>query len=332
MHKPPAIFLMGPTASGKTDLAIALCQHLPCDIISVDSALVYRGLNVGAAKPDASVLKQYPHALIDIRDPLEPYSAALFRQDALQQMQESTQNGRIPLLVGGTMLYFKALLEGMAQMPAANDVVRQQIEQEAMDRGWAAIHQMLSDVDPETGARLKPTDTQRVQRALEVYRVTGIPLSHWHQEQAPKDFPYQVLQLAVCPSDRGVLHQRIEQRFDQMLLAENGMGIIEETQLLMSRGDLDKSLPAIRAVGYRQVWEYLEGNEDLEQMRLKAIAATRQLAKRQLTWLRRWNGLYWIYTCQKNNKYKNLVAAENTTQLEKITEEALNYLSVITTK
>lgn len=327
--KPPAIFLMGPTASGKTDLAIALCQHLPCDIISVDSALVYRGLNIGAAKPEAGVLRQYPHALIDIRDPLEPYSAALFRQDALQKMQESTQKGRIPLLVGGTMLYFKALLEGMAPMPEADMRIRREIEEEANCKGWESVYQQLATVDPATAVRLEPADKQRIQRALEVFRATGIPLSQWHQEQTQEKLPYQVFQLAVCPSDRKELHQRIEQRFNAMLSKENG--IIEETRLLMNRGDLHKDLPAIRAVGYRQVWEYLEGSDDIEQMRLKAVAATRQLAKRQLTWLRRWNGLYWIFTDQQNNKYKSRAVVENTTHLEKITQEALNFLSAVTT-
>lgn len=282
MSLPNAIFLMGPTASGKTDLAIRLVQHYPVDIISVDSSMVYRGLDIGTAKPSASELALAPHRLIDIKDPAQTYSAAEFREDALREMAEISARGRIPLLVGGTMLYFKILRDGIADLPQANEAIRQQIIEQAQQKGWAAIHQQLAGVDAVTAARLKPTDSQRLQRALEVYLATGIPLSVWHEQQQAQALPYCIHQFGLLPQDRSILHQRIEQRFDSML----ANGFIEEVQALKQRHDLNLELPAIRSVGYRQVWEYLDNKYDYDEMRFKGIVATRQLAKRQYTWLR----------------------------------------------
>ena len=287
---PPAIFIMGPTASGKTALACALYDELPCELISVDSALVYKDMNIGTAKPTAEELAQYPHHLIDIRDPSQPYSAADFREDVLQIMAEVTARGKIPVLVGGTMLYFKFLLEGAADLPEADEAVRKQIEEEAAEKGWPAIHEQLAQVDPESAARLNPNDPQRVQRALEVYRVTGKTLTeHWAQQQQ-KSIPYQVIQFAICPKERKTLHERIELRFGQMLKE----GFVDEVRALYQRGDLHENLPAIRAVGYRQVWEYLDGQLSYDDMIFKGVVATRQLAKRQVTWLRSWQNLNWL--------------------------------------
>lgn len=279
---PKAICLMGPTASGKTDLAIYLTEHFPLDIISVDSAMVYRGLNIGSAKPSAEELAKAPHRLIDVVDPLEIYSAAQFRNDALAEMAKITKAGRIPLLVGGTMMYFRALLLGLSELPAADDATRQKLEQQAEESGWEKMHQRLEQVDPEAAARIHPNDPQRIQRALEVYTVTGTAMSQLQKEQKGEPIPYQVLKLALLPSDRAVLHQRIEKRFKQML--ENGL--IEEVKTLQARGDLHEDLPAIRAVGYRQVWDYLNGRIDYNEMEERGVITTRQLAKRQYTWLR----------------------------------------------
>jgi tRNA dimethylallyltransferase len=280
-----AIFLMGPTASGKTNLAIHLAQHYPVDIISVDSSMVYCGMDIGTAKPTAAELALAPHRLIDIRDPNQPYSAADFREDALREMAEISARGRIPLLVGGTMLYFKVLKEGLADLPQANATIRAQILAQAQAEGWAAIHQQLAQVDAVTAARLKTTDSQRLQRALEVYYVTGVPLSVWHAQQQKQSIPYDIQQVALLPKARDVLHQRIEQRFDLML----EQGLIAEVTALKQRGDLHLDLPSMRSVGYRQVWEYLDGLYDYDEMRFRAIVATRQLAKRQHTWLRSLN-------------------------------------------
>jgi tRNA dimethylallyltransferase len=279
---PPAIFLMGPTASGKTDVAIRLAQEYPIDIISVDSSMVYRGLDIGTAKPSAAELALAPHRLIDIRDPAQPYSAADFRVDALREMAEITSKGRIPLLVGGTMLYFKVLKEGLANLPEANEVVRAEILLEAQTHGWPYIHQKLATIDPVTAARLTPNDSQRLQRALEVYYLTGTPLSVLHQAQEILTLPYRLLEIALLPKERSVLHERIEKRFDLML----ANGFVDEVRALKARGDLHLELPAIRSVGYRQVWEYLDGLYDAKEMRYRGIVATRQLAKRQHTWLR----------------------------------------------
>ena len=273
---------MGPTASGKTTLAVELVKRYPMEIISVDSALVYRGMNIGTAKPGAELLAVAPHRLIDIRDPSVPYSAADFREDALLEMAEITTRGRIPLLVGGTFLYFRALQYGLSEMPAADREIRASLEAEAQRNGWESLHARLGAVDPQSATRIQPTDPQRIQRALEVYLLSGRPLSEFHAQQPSADLPYHVLKLALIPADRSLLHDRIEARFRQML-AE---GLLEEVGNLFARGDLSAELPAMRAVGYRQVWRYLSGQLEYEAMVEQAIIATRQYAKRQLTWLR----------------------------------------------
>ena len=278
---------MGPTASGKTSVAVELVQHLPCEIISVDSALVYRGMDIGTAKPDAATLAQAPHRLIDILDPDQSYSAAQFRQDALRLMAEITARGNIPLLVGGTMLYFKALQQGLNDLPQADPATRARIDAMAAESGWPAMHAELARLDPATAARLNPADAQRVQRALEVCYLTGRPMSALIEEEAVADLPYRILALALLPSDRAVLHQRIAQRFDAML----AQGLIEEVERLRRSYALNLSMPSMRCVGYRQAWQYLEGEFDLAALREKCVAATRQLAKRQLTWLRGMEGV-----------------------------------------
>ncbi len=278
---PPAILLMGPTASGKTDLAVALVERLPCEIVSVDSALVYRGMDIGTAKPDAALLARAPHRLIDILDPAEAYSAARFRADALREMAEITAAGRIPLLVGGTGLYFRALRRGLSELPAADPVVRARLEQAAAEQGWEALHRRLREVDPVAAARIHPNDPQRLQRALEVYELTGRPLSV-QQCGGVDALPYRVLALALAPAERSLLHERISRRFHGML----EQGLVAEVEGLYRRGDLGPDKPAIRCVGYRQVWHYLAGEVDYAAMVEQGISATRQLAKRQFTWLR----------------------------------------------
>ncbi len=280
--RPPAIFLMGPTASGKTGVAVELVQHLPLEIVSVDSALVYRGMDIGTAKPDTETLRKAPHQLIDLIDPTEAYSAARFCEDALRAMDEISARGHVPLLVGGTMLYFKALREGLSELPRAEADLRMAIEREAGERGWPALHQELVRLDPETAARLKPTDAQRIQRALEVVRLTGRPMSQLLSENSSVALPYRVLPLALVPSDRKVLHERISQRFADMLEA----GLVEELAELRKQYPLMPGMPSMRCVGYRQAWQYLEGEYDREELLNRGIYATRQLAKRQLTWLR----------------------------------------------
>ncbi|MCL5059687.1 MAG: tRNA (adenosine(37)-N6)-dimethylallyltransferase MiaA [Candidatus Thermoplasmatota archaeon] len=279
----PAIFLMGPTASGKTALAVSLVERFPLEIISVDSALVYRGMDIGTAKPDAVTLARAPHHLLDIRDPTEAYSAAAFCDDALALMAGIVARGRVPLLVGGTMLYFRALLQGLDDLPRADAALRKQLEAEAAASGWPALHAELAAVDPATAARLAPNDSQRIGRALEVFRLSGTPMSAL-LDRAQSELPYRVLQLALIPSDRAVLHQRIAARFDAMLAD----GLIEEVETLRRNYVLTPDLPSMRAVGYRQAWACLDGEIDLEALREQGIAATRQLAKRQLTWLRSW--------------------------------------------
>lgn len=274
---------MGPTASGKTALAVSLVERFPLEIISVDSALVYRGMNIGTAKPDAATLARAPHHLLDIRDPTEAYSAAAFCDAARSLMADITARGRVPLLVGGTMLYFRALLQGLDDLPRADAALRKQLEAEAALRGWPALHAELAAVDPVTAARLAPNDSQRIGRALEIVRLTGTPMSAL-LDRAQSELPYRVLQIALIPSDRAVLHQRIADRFDAML-AE---GLIDELKSMRQAYALTPDLPAMRAVGYRQAWAYLEGEIDLGELREQGIAATRQLAKRQLTWLRSW--------------------------------------------
>ena len=274
---------MGPTATGKTDLAIDLCKQLPCDIISVDSALVYKGMDIGTAKPDAETLADFPHRLIDIRDPSEPYSAAEFRADALSEMAQISAAGRIPLLVGGTMLYFKALRDGLAILPESDPTIREQISQLADDKGWDEVHQQLAQVDPVSAQRIHPNDPQRLQRALEIYRISGETLTELQAKQVRENvLPYDLTTLAIIPENRATLHQRIEVRFRQML----EQGFIGEVQELFERPELNLNLPSIRAVGYRQVWQHLEGTYNREQMVEKGVIATRQMAKRQLTWLR----------------------------------------------
>ncbi len=315
-NHPPAIFLMGPTASGKTDLAIALCERLPCEIISVDSAMIYRGMDIGTAKPSAEELARAPHRLIDTCDPADTYSAADFRRDALVQMAEITARGRIPLLVGGTMMYFKALLHGMSNLPSASPELRARLEQEADVHGWESLYRELSEKDPQAARLIHPNNRQRLIRALEVIRLTGKPISQFWQSDAGvggsggqsdvEDFtyttrwqadenaslPYTVFQFALAPAERAVLHQRIQQRFLAMLEA----GFLDEVRALMARGDLDPDLPSMRCVGYRQAWDYLAGNTDYQTFVDRGGAATRQLAKRQLTWLRKWQDVHWLTT------------------------------------
>ncbi len=302
-QKLPVIFLMGPTASGKTDLAISLRQHLPVELISVDSALVYRGMDIGSAKPSAEEQALAPHRLIDIRDPAEPYSVADFLADVEREIAAIHAQGKIPLLVGGTMLYFRALLDGLAEMPAADAEVRAQIEREAEEFGWPHIHAQLAQVDPETAAEIHPNHSQRLSRALEVYRVSSKTMAQLrHLQRQPSEQQsfcdrFNVCQIAIAPRDRSILHQRIAIRFEKMLTS----GLIDEVKGLYARGDLHSDLPAIRAVGYRQVWDYLDGRLDYSEMTERGIIATRQLAKRQLTWLRGWSTtsnseLHWLYT------------------------------------
>ena len=276
---------MGPTASGKTALAVGLSSRLPLEIVSVDSALVYRGMDVGTAKPDAATLARAPHHLLDIREPNETYSAAAFCDDARALMAAITARGRVPLLVGGTMLYFRALLQGLDDLPRADPALRKRLEQDADERGWPALHAELAMVDPATAARLAPNDSQRIGRALEIFELTGRPMSA-QLAQATRALPYRVLQLALIPSDRAVLHRRIRERFDAMLDA----GLVDEVEMLRRNHVLDPTMPAMRAVGYRQAWAYLDGDIDLKGLREQGVAATRQLAKRQLTWLRSWPG------------------------------------------
>src|SRR5690348_964027 len=277
----PAIFLMGPTASGKTALACALADAFALDLISVDSALVYRGLDIGAAKPDAATLARHPHALLDIRDPSAPYSAAMFREDALAEMARITAARRVPLLVGGTGLYFRALQKGLSELPEADHSVRARIAAEAQQHGWPVLHARLAERDPQAAARIRANDAQRIQRALEVIELSGRPLSE-QQRGTHARFPYRVLKLALVPSDRNLLRERIAQRFDAMLAA----GFLDEVRRLRARGDLHPELPALRAVGYRQAWQHLDGETGAREFRERAIFATNQLAKRQLTWLR----------------------------------------------
>lgn len=280
--RPLAIFLMGPTASGKTALACALADRFAVELVSVDSALVYRGLDIGSAKPDAETLTRYPHALIDIRDPAAPYSAADFRADAVPVMREISARGRVPLLVGGTGLYFRALQHGLSALPEADADLRAQISAEAADIGWPQLHARLQGRDPVAAARIGQNDAQRIQRALEVIALTGRPLSALQGEGTREPFPWRVLKLALLPGDRAPLHARIAERFDAMLAA----GFLDEVRQLRQRGDLHADLPAIRAVGYRQAWQHLEGVFDAAEMRDRGVFATRQLAKRQMTWLR----------------------------------------------
>ncbi len=288
--------LMGPTACGKTALAMALYDILPIDIISVDSALVYRDMNIGTGKPTTAELIKAPHALVDIRDPADIYSAADFCLDARQAIIDSIANDRIPLLVGGTMMYFKSLLEGLADMPAANVKVREVIFAEAERRGWPALHRQLHDIDPAYANTIHPNHSQRISRGLEVYYISGKTMSSYrHQQYANPTISllqddYDIIQIALLPTDRSALHRRIEKRFETMLAD----GLIDEVQSLFQRPEITAELPSMRTVGYRQVWQYLNAESDYDTMLLRCIAATRQLAKRQLTWLRRWPNLHHV--------------------------------------
>ncbi len=286
----PIICLMGPTASGKTNLAIRLVQQFPLEIISVDSAMVYRGMDIGTAKPSFDILKLAPHRLINIREPENAYSAANFRDDALKEIADITRHKKIPLLVGGTMLYFRALQQGLSHLPSANPTLRKKLAKEAAELGWPALHERLTRVDSEAAARIHPHDSQRIQRALEVYEETGKRLSLWQQESGEALSGYQIYNFAVAPKDRAILHDRIALRFKHML----ANGFIEEVQRLWNRGDLNMEMPSIRSVGYRQVWDYLQGHLTYEEMQERGIIATRQLAKRQLTWLRSWPNVVWF--------------------------------------
>ncbi|HYD63428.1 MAG TPA: tRNA (adenosine(37)-N6)-dimethylallyltransferase MiaA [Noviherbaspirillum sp.] len=276
---------MGPTASGKTAAALEIARRIPSEIISVDSALVYRGMDIGTAKPTPEERTVAPHHLIDILDPLEAYSAMQFRQDALRLVSDIASRGKLPLLVGGTMLYFKALRDGLDELPQADPEVRARLDEEAAAAGISALHARLAKVDPETASRLKPNDSQRIQRALEIFELTGRPMSQLLSGAGKVELPFDILPLSLEPSDRSVLHARIAARFDAMLSGQNS-GLLQEVSTLRARGDLHLGLPSMRCVGYRQAWEHLDGAYDYETMRDKGIAATRQLAKRQLTWLR----------------------------------------------
>lgn len=283
---PLAISLMGPTASGKTQLAIELCNALPCEIISVDSALIYKGMDIGTAKPDAAELKAAPHRLIDILDPAQSYSVANFRKDALQQMQEVVDNGNIPLLVGGTMMYFKSLIDGLSSLPSSNQKIRAELMSQAEQDGWQALHERLRQVDPDSAKRIHPNDPQRLIRALEVHQISGRSMTELNQVEV-QPIPFRVKEFAIMPSDRAILHSRIEKRFKSMLK----QGFEQEVVSLKKRQDLHLDLPSMRCVGYRQIWQYLDGEYDYQEMIFRGVVATRQLAKRQITWLRGWKNL-----------------------------------------
>ncbi|AWH89188.1 tRNA (adenosine(37)-N6)-dimethylallyltransferase MiaA [Limnobaculum parvum] len=301
---PTALFLMGPTASGKTALAAELYRHLPVEVVSVDSALIYRGMDIGTAKPTRQELGETPHRLIDIRDPSEAYSAADFRADALKEMADIVSRGRIPLLVGGTMLYFKALLEGLSPLPSADPEVRERIESEAVQLGWASLHQRLQQIDPIAAARIHQNDPQRLSRALEVFYISGKTLTELTQI-AGETLPYRVHQFAIAPASRELLHQRIEARFHQMI----AVGFEDEVRQLMLRGDLHTDLPSMRCVGYRQMWMYLNGEIDHDEMVYRGICATRQLSKRQMTWLRGWESVDWLDSEQLKNAMERVIRA-----------------------
>jgi tRNA dimethylallyltransferase len=277
-----AVLLMGPTASGKTEFAVRLCERFPCDVISVDSALVYRDMDIGTAKPDAATLEHTPHRLIDFLEPEQSYSAGEFVRDAYREMDEIFAAGRVPLLVGGTMMYFRALTRGIARLPRADASTRAAIDAAAETRGWPALHAELAQVDPDAAARIKPNDRQRIQRALEVYRVSGRPLSEWHTQSAPARDDIEFVKIGLNIEPRSLLHERCAQRLDAMIQE----GFVDEVRRLRQRPGLTADHPSMRAVGYRQFWKYLDGEYDLAEARDRALFATRQLAKRQITWLR----------------------------------------------
>lgn len=310
-HLPPAIFLMGPTASGKTAATIAIYQHLPVEIISVDSALVYRGMDIGTAKPDAETLRLAPHHLIDLISPLEQYSAAQFASDALRLMHEAIDRGRIPVLVGGTMLYFNALQHGLSALPPADSAIRAHIEAEAARLGWPAMHAQLASIDPTVAAKIHTTDSQRIERALEVYRISGKPMSVLRAESEKTTLPFHILKLALMPSERSVLHQRIAERFELML----AQGFVNEVrQLLHDYPPLNQDTPSMRCVGYRQALQHLNGEIDLPTLREHGIFATRQLAKRQLTWLRGMDDVHVLDSLQEDWVNQALALIDQHTQ------------------
>ncbi|MDP8080025.1 tRNA (adenosine(37)-N6)-dimethylallyltransferase MiaA [Phocoenobacter skyensis] len=305
MQKPLALFLMGPTASGKTDLAIKLRQNLPVEIISVDSALIYKGMDIGTAKPSQEELALAPHRLIDIIDPAQSYSVANFRDDALKEMAEVTASGRIPLLVGGTMLYYKGLVEGLSPLPSSQPEIRADIQLKAEQQGWGELHKELLSIDPIAGQRINENDSQRIGRALEVFYISGRTMTELTAQKG-ESLPYDVLQFAITPQDRAVLHNRIEQRFHKMI----ALGFEQEVARLFERKDLHIDLPSIRCVGYRQMWEYLQGDISLDEAIFKGICATRQLAKRQITWLRGWNSeIEWLDSLELDYSYNQMKKA-----------------------
>lgn len=301
--QPPVICLMGPTASGKTALAMALHDALPCDIISVDSALIYQNMDIGTAKPTLDELANYPHRLINLRDAAQSYSAADFCQDALVEIAKIRANNRIPLLVGGTMMYFKSLIEGISPLPTADSDIRKQIEVEAAEQGWEVMHEQLTKIDPVSAQRIHPNDPQRLTRAIEVFRITGNTLTQLTQIKGDK-LDGDVLQFAITPKERSTLHERIELRYQQMIT----QGFEQEVIKLKKRDDLHENLPSIRCVGYRQMWQYLGGECDHKEMVFRGVCATRQLAKRQLTWLRSWPNLQWLTTDDETNLSQVLAA------------------------
>jgi tRNA dimethylallyltransferase len=322
-NQPLVIFLMGPTAVGKTDLAIALSRHFPAHIISVDSAMIYRGMDIGTAKPSPEELQKNPHALLDMRDPSESYSAADFCRDALHEIKTAVAEGKTPLLVGGTMMYFNALLNGLADMPATDEKTRREIDEEGQDKGWPAVHAELMKVDPDYARKIHPNHSQRIARALAVYRLSGKTMTTYRKEQVIGQLPngnelqrcYTVKQVAMMPRDRFWLHERIALRYHAMLQ----QGFVEEVTQLYKRGDLTLRLPSMKSVGYRQVWQYLAGEYNYESMVDKGIAATRQLAKRQMTWLRGWDNLHCV---EVHAQSKDLPSDQ-----EKIIHQALKFLS-----
>ncbi len=286
----PIIFLMGPTASGKTDLAIELCGHLPLEIVSVDSAMVYKGLDIGTAKPSADVLASHPHSLIDICDPAESYSAGDFRRDALREIARIRSKGKIPLLTGGTGLYFRSLENGIADLPAANPEIREALLEQAAQLGWAGMHEKLQKIDTQAAARIHPNDPQRIQRALEVHAISGRTLTSFFADPNTSALQAHLCKIIIAPLERSQLHERIRSRFLKMM----ELGLLEEVKQLHRRADLSAELPSMKTVGYRQAWQYLEGTISEEEMLEKAIVATRQLAKRQLTWLRSEQDSQWF--------------------------------------
>jgi len=301
----PLIFLMGPTAAGKTELAVSLVKHFPCDIISVDSAMIYRGMDIGTAKPSADILAQAPHRLVDILDPAESYSVGQFLRDTQIEIQTIQKNGRIPLLVGGTMLYFHSLQQGLSVLPLGDVQVRERINQQAKEYGWATLHQYLATIDPQSAMRIHPNDAQRIQRAIEVYELSGLTLTQWYAKQTPQILTQPLIKIIISPTQRSDLHAKIAQRFHAMLK----QGLISEVEHLYQRDDLHQDLPAMRCVGYRQVWHYLLGELDYNELIERGIIATRQLAKRQLTWLRQQSATVWFDSQQPN-----------------VIEQVLNYL------